>query len=740
MNTISTGNIPVLATADDCAKLASYLQNEQNIIALLVTSLPRSNVKIMTRFRHLLQKKGWRCLLFARKNAYHEILPYASDYTYIFDDTRLLKYCNFISALFTHDYCKTQIIIPPEFTGRLYFFPHHSGVIPLRHYLDAQADGIIATRLDYGTDFKLSDLPNSLKRYMGRDLLIIPAGYPKFDILFELYKQNKSKDKMLVYYPQIITTQMADKPFGGTELIKFLKLFFATYPDWHFVIRPYKKDRTNVFLNTLSQEFKDNNFTIDLGEDNDLYLMRATFFMTDTSSTHQLFSYTTLRPSLFFLPISASAHIPNKRHCDEVTEVKYGYQASNAESLLAALRQAELTAPIWEKKLLHDRELELFQPGHTLEYLCDHMPSLLNGTKESNWIALPKGNTPSATVRDWLLFFARFSSQALFQNYQPPFLAQARLVCKEDPRLSLAALRMFLRLSKNGLSIFKLSDSTADLYKVILMKNFSEAMNTTPSSWAIKLLRHLKDTTPCAIPCLALLQHRSSSQGSLEEVSSLLRSVDVSSLDIPFMNIMLYLMIQYGMLSEARVLFKEILPQAHLALPLLRPAIGIYLLYKQNIKQFQQVLLKWNHDPILTSKTGLPLLQHWISLLKAKQPLPSFFYPQTKKHLTITLYGVPIFFEGIASARRALEPAFSHLLAEARADKSLWTQTLAAARLCRMGDAVALCAWEMFKAQCLSPKIMEELEAEGFGPKLAGLQQILGRFVKTHRRSPTGCH
>ena len=49
-----------------------------------------------------------------------------------------------------------------------------------------------------------------------------------------------------------------------------------------------------------------------------------------------------------------------------------------------------------------------------------------------------------------------------------------------------------------------------------------------------------------------------------------------------------------------------------------------------------------------------------------------------------------------------------------------------------MEDNVALCAWEMFKLRLLTPRHMQELEADGFKEALSGLRTIINRFVKTH--------
>lgn len=720
---------PKLASAEDCQHLADQLKKEQNVIVLWATALPRSSIKIMTYFYQKLQDRGWRCLLFIRENASQEISSYMLSDVYIFDDSNLLKFCNFISILFTHDYCITQEI-PFEFTGKVYLFPHNSQVIPLRHYIDAQADGIIATTLNYNRAFQMPALPNALKRYAHRDLLIIPAGYPKFDILFEMRKDYTFKNKFLVYYPQILVSRNAAHPFGGMELVRFLTLFFAAYPDWYFVIRPYKTDRENPFLKNLVQLFSKNNFIIDLGDDNDLYLARATFFMTDTSSAHKLFSYTTLHPSLFFLPDSSSAVTDKDRPNDIFTEVKLGYQTSSAEGLLTALQQAELHSDMWKNKLTAYRDHELFHAGHTLDYLCDHMPSLLNGTKEDTWIALPKGNTPSKTLRDWLLFFARFSSKAIFFHNMPPFLKHANHICSNDPRLSLAALKMFIRLWQ---PYTNKQSNTGDFYSAIIIHRLIEALDTTPPLWAIKLLRRFKEASyPCVSPCLAILLHKYPHQEKQDELLSILTSINVSLLGEQFMSIMAYLMLMHDMIAQARALFNKLLPQAHLALPMARPGIGMYLLHQHKIESLQTLLQQWEREPVFKSKIGFPLLYKLIALTEKNQTVPSFFYPSQKQSVTLKMYGVPIFFESIVSARRILEPLFPQFLAEARADVTLWPQTLAAARLCRRGDVVALCAWEMFKVRRLSPKLLHELESEGFGPQLIELRRVLDRFARTH--------
>ena len=709
-----------LTTAEDCRQLANQLKKEQKIIALWATQYPRSTVKLMLYFYTLLRKRGRTCLLLIRHNSNTDHTDISEklkgEHIYYFNNVKLLEHCPFITALFTHDYC-CQGAIPASFPGKIYFFPHNIWAKIPRNYTDLQADGLISPVSSYNSSLDLSQIPNSMKRNPSGNLLIIPAGYPKLDLLLEERRHIARTRKSLVFYPQILDIKQAgDNAFGGTELVAFLHTFFERYPDWEFIIRPYSRDRKHPIIDKLEKTFSNKPFFVDRGDDNDYYLTRATIFMTDMSAAHKNYSYMALRPAIFFRPdltLSPEETATNKgRFTDiqsfrlgfttssELTRCPFGYITTTASAALTAMEEILSHPQEWEKSLRQQRNMNLCHPGSSFNYLCAHMDALLEGRREDGWFSLPKQNAPFARTRDWLLFFSRFAL-ANFPNQMPPFLQEAQTVCGKDPRIPLAALRAYVREWHNQAHI-------ATLHKSLMMVRLQHALKLTPAAWGIRLLRHIQDhlgPNPCAQSCLVrLLQTVESEQDIKQEIHNRLTSMLYEPQDGALASQTAYLMLLSGMTEHAIKKIQDLLPEAHLAIAECRPAIGMYLLKENNIQKLKNLLLQWDKNPVLPQIPGRDILLSWIQLYEKDQDPPCFFLaPSEESSFHIILYAVPLYFKSIEHAQLCLEAALPALFAEAEKNPRLWTQTLTAARLCRRPTEVAKCIKEMAKRNIRIP-------------------------------------
>ena len=721
--------LPALTTPESCAALGQKMEGKR-VVALWATTKPRSSVAILLRFRRMLQKRGYFCLFLLRSNAVDTFFKIAEsddmDGSIYILDKALLEHCSFIQALFSHDYCCGASIL--TFRGKLYYFQHNIWAKSPRNYTDLQADGVISPVRSFNTALDPARIPNGMKRNPSGNLLIIPAGYPKLDLLLEERRRIRETTRRLVFYPQILDMRQAgDKAFGGAALVAFLHAFFARYPDWEFVIRPYGTDRAHPMLAKLERMFSDRPFLVDRGEDNDYYLIRATAFMTDMSAAHKNFSYMSLQPSVFFrpdvTPVGETSN-PDAANFKDIqsfrlrfdpvsplTRCSFGYIATTAAAALTALEKTLSHSLEWEASLKSLRDTELCHPGRALDYLCQHMDALLEGRREDDWISLPKRDAPFNRARDWLLFFARFALKN-FPNQMPPFLQEARTACGKDPRISLAALRAYVREWRNqkGLS---------SLHRALMALRLRQALTLTPRSWGIALLRRLCDKNgpdSCAAICLAtLLAPLPRDEKITQELHCLLDSISCVGQDGAMASQTACLMLQTGMIRKATEMIQAALPEAHLAVAECQPAIGMYLLKKKDIQKLKSILLQWEKNPVCPQRTGRDLLAYWIELHEKKCRLPCFFHhPEHGRFLQIALYGVPLFFDDLAHARACLDPVLSVMRAEAETTPRLWFQTLAAARLCRRPAEVAQCASAMLNAGLLESRLIQELNEEGF--------------------------
>lgn len=717
---VSMKDFPKLATAEDCRQLAEQLKKQQKIIALWATTIPRSSVDILLHFRRMLQKRGYFCLFLLKSNAVETFLRLSTpedrdDFIYIFDRAILLEHCSFIDILFSHDYCCGPDAL--TFKGKLYYFQHNifsAGPLPLR---DLYADGLITpsythNKLDY------SIFPNSLKREFTKDIKIIPAGYPKIDILMEAASHHKPPFKRVTYYPIMLNDFTRRNILSDMFLLlrDFLTQFFTVFPDWEFILRPFPPDRESSFFQDISKEFSQKNFILDTGEDNVTNLVSCDLFITDYSSSYLNYAYTTLRPTLFLQPDHGKPLYKD-----------FGYIAQTANEAISALKQALNSLPQWENKLRKLRECHLCHPGQALGYLCDRIESLLQGRMEKDWISLPKQDTPYTTTSAWLRLFS-LPIMEKSQFFFPSFLQEANKLCGQDNRIALAALRAYIRAWHYPPHYSN--------HWIQLQEKTEEALAQTPADWALALLRFLNkkvEMQDITLYFLAYALHTiyKNSPDYKNEIQEYLRQTLPLQLCTTICSRVIELMLCYDMNREAIKALSKI-KNTHEISTKTRVAFAMLHIQQGNRQFVHNLLQQWKNDKVQHDTFGIPLLLRIMQLSQDGVPLPSFFLPNKKNLQKIILYNVPVYFYDIRHARQCLDPLFPLFLKEARADVTLWAQTLATARLCRRGDVVALCAWEMFKVRRLSPKLLHELESEGFGPQLIELRRVLDRFARTH--------
>ena len=140
----------------------------------------------------------------------------------------------------------------------------------------------IATNKIYDVDIDYTFFPNSMKRAFTKNITIIPAGYPKIDLLIEKENQIKRPSRILTYYPCQLQSLAAYGIITKVQhlLHDFLTQFFIEFPDWQFILRPFPPDRQASIFHDLEEQFRNTPFKLDCGNNNIESLISSDIFIS----------------------------------------------------------------------------------------------------------------------------------------------------------------------------------------------------------------------------------------------------------------------------------------------------------------------------------------------------------------------------------------------------------------------------------------------------------------------------
>lgn len=405
------------------------------IIALWATIDPRPTLDVILRLHEMLRANRYHVVLLLRKNASASFLaqcPEPNYPVYVFDDVTLLEHCPF-ELLITHDYCVRQKP-PAGFTGKVLLLPHNIH-IPSPHGGNFWADYLVTPNTEIGP-FNYDFLPTSIKRHRSPFLTMIPCGYPKLDLLIRA-RQGQGPHKLAAFFPVSLWYSIGQdtrkEELASRRWSEMLELFFNAYPDWTFVVRPYKEDRNHPLFLMLCERFSGKaGFIFDTDEDNKRYLITADVFITDYSAVDLNFSFATLRPSI-------SLSLDDKEHQTFIKD-ETGYTAYSGQQVLAAIEDAATHKVFWEKKIARLRREKIPYAGKCYEYLIEHMESILWDEPNPDWVVVDKGNTPFTTVEEWEFLFSSHSGLTIQSASPHQYYQWSRELMGDAPRIGLAFL------------------------------------------------------------------------------------------------------------------------------------------------------------------------------------------------------------------------------------------------------------------------------------------------------------
>lgn len=391
-------NIPHLFTPQDCRRLGAQLRSHKAVVALCPMSKPRQTVDVMLFFRQELQKRGIRVLLLVPENAIEDLerLVTSEDLNFIYriNSIDILQYCPFINILCTYDIFLQHARTYP--IDKIILFPHN---------MLYEVPGISSFWMDYAVaqnkipvDFNFSRYPNSVKYFRNRFLTVIPAGYPKLDLLIEARRRLGVGPLGRVAFFPIIRAwgHYVSDPVLLRELIWLIEGFFQRWPDHQFVLRPRVEDFNDHVFRAVQRHFcNDPRFIYDTGSDNKKYLVGSDILLTDNSAVEVNFAYATLQPVIRLRIGKTSIPSPFRTGAR-------GYWVNSAANALAALEDALARREEWKAAITAERSRKLCNPGAACAYLAQAIDDLLADKMSADWRRIDKGDTPYDRVADYL--------------------------------------------------------------------------------------------------------------------------------------------------------------------------------------------------------------------------------------------------------------------------------------------------------------------------------------------------
>ena len=678
--------LPILNTAQDCARLAKRLGTGP-VVALWATGQPRSTVDVMLQFRELLQQRKFKVVLLLRKSAVQNFSGLFSkindDLVYEFNNNTLLEHCYFFSVLFTHDYCLSGK--PKNFSGKIVFFPHNINCMyPTPR--DVFADYVVAVNESY-RKFDFSTYPNYIKINKNFNYTIIPAGYPKLDLVISgREKAGKGPHKRVAFVP--VMSNYWREAYPG-QLFKtyseFISAFCEHFPEYEFIVRPYSTDRNSPLFRKLREKFSAQpRFRLSLEEDNTTYLFSCDLLLTDYSAVARNFCYAALRPVIWLQP-TLQIREPYQK-------VDMGYVTCSAEQCLAAITEALNSCSQWEEHLRRRRAQEVRHAGETLSYLCDNLTNILLDSPPPDWIVLDKGDTPFDKPAAYLRLFARPLQDWARNAAPPPVVDWFASQHGANHKLALAALRCCLRAwpAKSAIP----SDY---IWRYVYFSQLQKACAMVLPRQHLGLLRHMHKKEPNNAAVLvwlaeALFRYEPES----EELTCLCNKFINADLDQVLAGMAGKLLFMHGS-TAADVL--DILRSTDENPATLHPEqrllYALLLLDQCCFEEAARFLEAWR-GMVFT----IPLaLRFCLRLLHAarEKPLdmPHFFIAEGEYR--VTFEGFDISFTSARQAAECLNPVIQDLEKKAPRDPDLWAACSKLHAACGRYESAGVCGWKAIR-------------------------------------------
>jgi glycosyltransferase involved in cell wall biosynthesis len=294
-------------------------------------------------------------------------------------------------------FLKTQILYTPHVDFRESNKPKNSKII---HSLVSfiGLDGVYTQSMFDSYDYILCAGPHhiadfkrlSKTRGQMKGKTLIPAGYPKIDLVSKIAKElpsSKPNEKTKVIYAP---THVYSANESISSLRKFAKhlLAFILKEGHEVIFRPHPvslTDSDSVLIFEIARSFASNpNFQLDTSKEYYKSYGKSHVMITDVSGTGFTYSLAFGKPTIFFSPNFSAERSLNGIQFSDRSAI--GAVARSPEAVIALIKQ--LKNEQFGKKIGIYKNKVLYNPDCSAKYIAGSIIEILNGHSKEEWVVL----------------------------------------------------------------------------------------------------------------------------------------------------------------------------------------------------------------------------------------------------------------------------------------------------------------------------------------------------------------
>lgn len=214
------------------------------------------------------------------------------------------------------------------------------------------------------------------------DFHVIPMGYPRLAVISrQLAALESLSPDSIIFAPLGIKFQLDN---GGERLEKFglsaIDAILNAFPHKNLIFRPYKTDLESDIVKNICNEFTNHpRFILDKCPSRQNTFSRGTALVTDLSHIAQSFSFSTLRPSIFYQPWKNGM---------ATRSWTGGYYSYDVRQLLECLESVFMDIDKISESIKKNRNSVIMPPEKSFEGIADCLEDFYNGKSRPDWLTI----------------------------------------------------------------------------------------------------------------------------------------------------------------------------------------------------------------------------------------------------------------------------------------------------------------------------------------------------------------
>lgn len=225
-------------------------------------------------------------------------------------------------------------------------------------------------------------LPAALLAGRPKRFVVVPFGYPKVDRLMAEDVSGIALDTITYAPTQSIMPFSSVKRKGA----QILDMLLRNFPDHRIAFRPYPGADLKRLAPLIAQFAGKERFVLDDTPTGEALMRRTALVVTDRSSIAMSFGLGYARPVAFF----RAGGLLGDGESQIETVPPIGLRAGSVNALRRACRRLLADPQKVAERIRRRRGEFLCNPGHSLDYLVEIMPDVIDGRIRPEWLKVPR--------------------------------------------------------------------------------------------------------------------------------------------------------------------------------------------------------------------------------------------------------------------------------------------------------------------------------------------------------------